>query len=175
VATPCETPTRYCPIFDRFCPIINRFCPIFDRFCPIINRCCPIFVRFCPVFHKFCPIFDRFWLIVKRPSDSNLFSCRKGNLKMAATMGARQGVAMDSLMFRSGPTSSTLLHPAGMLPLNRPYSRAGDLRPSPTPLDTRRRTPLGDPHCFEIWQKWDSIRLVLPTIRQTIIKDNITI
>jgi hypothetical protein len=57
-------------------------------------------------------------------------------------MGVWQGVAMDSLKFHPGLPCPTFLRPAGRRPLKRPAHRACGLRPSSTPLDTPRRTPL---------------------------------
>jgi hypothetical protein len=51
-------------------------------------------------------------------------------------MGVEQGVAMESLKFHPGPT---FLRPANGPPQGCPAHRAGGLRPSSTPLDTRCR------------------------------------
>jgi hypothetical protein len=69
---------------------------------------------------------------------------------LSSGMSLWQGVAMDSLRFHPGLLCPTFLHPAGG-PLLRPRlqlfqgwpaNRVGSMRPTSTPLDTPRRTPM---------------------------------
>jgi hypothetical protein len=78
-------------------------------------------------------------------------SCRLGHtvatvkrlLLIDASRGVWEGVAVDSLKFRSGPPCLTVLGPAGGPPLKQPYGHFRcDPRATSTYLDTPRRTPM---------------------------------
>jgi hypothetical protein len=96
---------------------------------------------------------DRIWSWERRFFDFRLNSLEDEDRR---TMGVRQGVARDSLMFHPGPPCLTLLRPKGWPPLKRRFSetalrsfqvwparRTGGLQLSSTFLDTPRRTPMG--------------------------------
>jgi hypothetical protein len=78
-------------------------------------------------------------------------------------MGIWQRVAMDSLKFHLGRESPTLLRSAGGPPQGWPAHRAGSVRPSSTPLDTPRRTPMD----FTLWLRKErsGLEVVGPQIR----------
>jgi hypothetical protein len=69
------------------------------------------------------------------------------------SLGVWQGVAVDSLKFHLGLPCPTFLRPAAGPSLKRPYSRAGDLLPSSTPLDTPRRASMVGSRAAAQWEE----------------------